>query len=266
MSTTTETRGYLPESWKVDLPIFEGPLDLLLELVRLHEVEITEIPVRLVCDQYHEYLALMEELDLDIAGEYIYEAALLIQIKARTLLPTAPLSEEDGAEDPREELIRRLLEYQQLKEAAQSLAETDTLRAAMWTRTPQEKDFLPAEATEESLDLEEISLYDVLRAFQTTLERYDREHPEPLHYSGEVYSIRDQFERFLGLIEAGRPFELVDDLLALRSRGEVVAAFLAVLELCRLQLVRVHQTDAGAILLYRTTRRLDPADLRAIQS
>ena len=77
----------LPASWKVNLPEFEGPLDLLLELVKVNEVAITDIPVALVCDQFHEYLSLMEELDLDIAGEYIYEAALLIQIKSRLLLP-----------------------------------------------------------------------------------------------------------------------------------------------------------------------------------
>ena len=96
-------RGVLPESWRVHLPIFEGPLDLLLHLVKVNQVEITDIPVALICDQFHEYLRLMEELDLDVAGEYIYEAAQLIQLKSRMLLPR-PRSEDGGRcreDDPR---------------------------------------------------------------------------------------------------------------------------------------------------------------------
>ena len=105
-------KGLLPEAWSIKLPSFEGPLDLLLHLVRIDEVEISEIPVALICDQYHAYLELMEELDLDIAGDYIYEAALLIQLKARMLLPRPKVEEgEEPEDDPREELVRRLLEY-----------------------------------------------------------------------------------------------------------------------------------------------------------
>ena len=112
MSQTPPVVRLLPESWRVQLPVFEGPLDLLLHLVRINEVDIKDIPVAKICDQFHEYLRLMEELDLDIAAEYIYEAALLIQLKSKLLLPRPKRA--DGTEieeDPRQELVTRLLEY-----------------------------------------------------------------------------------------------------------------------------------------------------------
>ncbi len=256
-------RGRLPESWLVDLPVFEGPLDLLLQLIRLSKVEISDIPVALICDQFHEYLALMEELDLDIAGEYIYEAAVLIQIKARMLLPAAALDEAES-DDPRADLVQRLLEYQRLKAAAQSLSETESMRRGMLSRPPQEADFLPA-AAEETLDLDEVSLYDLLLVFRQTLQRYDREHPAPLVYHGENFPIRDQFDRLLRLVRQGKPYDLLEDFIALSCRSEVIAAFLAILELSRLQLVRLHQTATGGVLLYRTTRQASEQDLRGIQ-
>ena len=238
-------------------------MELLLELIKVNEVEITDIPVALVCDQFHEYLELMEELDLDIAGEYIYEAALLIQIKSRILLPRTPREGEEEEGDPRMELIRRLLDYEQLKDAAITFAETDSVRSGMWARSVPIPDLV--EPGERELDLEEVSLYDLLVAFRTALSRYTREHPEPLHLRGESYSIRDQIERILGRSEPGRPLDIVDDLLALSCRAEAVAAFLALLELSRMQLVRLHQTKDGAILLYRTSRAAEREDIEAIQ-
>ena len=103
----TATPSTLPADWRVDLPTFAGPLDLLLHLVRINEVQITEIPVARVCDQFHEYLGLMEELNLDIAAEYLYEAALLIHLKSRMLLPRPPAGSAE--EDPRQEPELRLL-------------------------------------------------------------------------------------------------------------------------------------------------------------
>ncbi|MEE2775357.1 MAG: segregation/condensation protein A [Acidobacteriota bacterium] len=260
MKTQRTHHGKLPDSWRVELPVFEGPLDLLLQLVKVNEVEITEIPVLLVCDQFHEYLALMEELDLDIAGEYIYEAALLIQIKSRLLLPRTP---KEGEGDPRADLIRRLIEYEQLKEAANTFAETDNVRSGMWARRARAPNLVDQD--ERELDLEEVSLYDLLVAFRGALDRYQRENPEPLHLSGESYRIRDQIERILGRSERGRPLDILDDLLGLSCRAEAVAAFLALLELSRMELIRLHQTREGGILLYRTARPADREDIEAIQ-
>jgi segregation and condensation protein A len=255
-------RGLLPESWRVRLPIFEGPLDLLLHLVRVNKVEITDIPVSLICDQYHEYLALMDELDLDVAGEYVYEAALLIQLKSRLLLPQPKLEEgEEPPEDPRHELVRRLLEYQRIKEAAQTLAEVDAVRRGLWTRTPQPR---PGVEDTEEMDLGDLSLFDLLGVFRRVLERYDREHPEPMVLRAETFSIREQIDRLLGRLVAGRPLSLVDDLLALSCRAEAIAAFLAVLELGRLELIRLQALESGDLLLVRTERELVSAELEGI--
>lgn len=252
----------LPESWRVQLPVFEGPLDLLLHLVKLNKVEITDIPVATICDQFHEYLALMEELNLDIAGEYIYEAALLIHLKSKMLLPRPATAQEAEEEDPRQELVERLLEYRRLKEVAQSLAEVDRVRLGIFTRRVPPPKLAPDE--EEEIELGEVSLYDLLGAFRQVLTRYDKEHPPPLHLTGESFSVRGQIERLLGVLDAGRPYDLLHDLRGLSCRAEAVAAFLAILELARLNLVRVHQTEGGEILLYRTTRELGVEELEAI--
>jgi segregation and condensation protein A len=262
-ANTEGSAGLLPESWRVHLPVFEGPLDLLLHLIKLNKVEITDIPVATICDQFHAYLQLMEELNLDVAGEYIYEAALLIHIKSKMLLPRPAKGPGDPEEDPRQELVERLLEYRRLKEVAQSFAEVDRLRMGIWTRKPQPLPSLPQEE-EEEVDLGEVSLFDLLGALKQALVRYDREHPPALQLSGEAFSVRGQFDRLMAALDAGRPFDLVADLKGRSCRAEAIAAFLAVLELARLNLVRIHQTSAGDVLLYRTTRSLDEQEREAI--
>ena len=257
MSATPST---LPADWRVELPVFEGPLDLLLHLVKINEVEITDIPVARVCDQFQEYLALMEELDLDVAAEYLYEAALLIHLKSRMLLPWPAIGAEEAG-DPRQELVERLLEYQKLKDAAQSLAEIHSVRRGIFTRPPGT---LPEAEEEETVDLGEVSLFDLLGALKQALVRYEHEHPPPLLLRGESYSVRGQFDRLLGLLDGDRPLDLVADLSSLSCRAEAVAGFLALLELARLHLVRIHQTDGGDVLLYRTAREVALEELEAI--
>lgn len=259
----SEAQGLLPEAWRVHLPIFEGPLDLLLHLIKLNKVEITDIPVATICDQFHAYLGLMKELNLDVAGEYIYEAALLIHLKSKMLLPRPAKKEGEPEEDPRQELVERLLEYRRLKEVAQSFAEVDRLRMGIWTRKPQPLPALP-EDEEQQVDLGEVSLFDLLSALKTALVRYDREHPPPIQLTLEAWSVRGQFDRLLSQLDAGRPFDLVADLKGRSCRAEAIATFLAVLELARLNLVRVHQTESGDILLYRTTRELGSDEREAI--
>ncbi|HVT59829.1 MAG TPA: segregation/condensation protein A [Thermoanaerobaculia bacterium] len=262
----SEPESLLPAAWRVQLPVFEGPLDLLLHLVKLNRVEITDIPVAAICDQFHAYLALMEELNLDIAGEYIYEAALLIHLKSKLLLPRPAARAGEPEEDPRQELVERLLEYRRLKEAAQSLAEVHRMRVGIWTRRPQPLPPAAAGEEEAAVELGEVSLFDLLAALKQALQRYDREHPPALTLAGEVFSVRGQFDRLLAALDrgAGRPFDLLDDLRRLSCRAEAIAAFLAVLELARLNLIRLHQTKGGEILVYRTTRELASADREAI--
>jgi len=253
----------LPDSWRVDLPLFEGPLDLLLHLVKINEVEIVDIPVARVCDQFHEYLALMEELNLDVAGEFIYEAALLIHLKSRMLLPRPEPAAGEPEEDPRQELVERLIEYRRIKEAAQSLGEVDSVRHGIWPRKVAPPS-LPAEDRE--LDLGEVSLFDLLSALRSALARFEREHPPAYHLGVETFSVRDQVHRLLDILDAGRPFDFIDDLKSRSCRAEAVAAFLALLELARMHLVRIHQTEVGDILLYRTTREARREDLEALSS
>jgi segregation and condensation protein A len=263
VSEAPEVGKLLPESWRVQLPVFEGPLDLLLHLIRINQVEITDIPVATICDQFHAYLALMEELDLDIAAEYIYEAALLIQLKSRMLLPRP--KREDGTpveDDPRQELVERLLEYRRIKEAAQALAEVDRVRQGVWSRGRRSWRSADEEA---EISMEEVSLFDLLSAFREVLERFDREHPVPVQLPAESYPVRGQFDRLLAALVRGRPFDLIEDLRRRSCRAEAISAFLAVLELARLSLVRIHQGKAGAIALYRTTRELDALELEKIE-
>jgi segregation and condensation protein A len=256
--------GVLPDSWRIQLPIFEGPLDLLLHLIKINKVEITDIPVVTICEQFHAYLGLMEELNLDVAAEYIYEAALLIHLKSKMLLPRPVKAPGEPEEDPRQELVERLLEYRRLKEIAQSFAEVDRLRLGIWTRKPQPLPVPAEEEEEQGVDLGEVSLFDLLSALRQALVRYDKEHPPSLQLTGEAYSVRGQFDRLLGHLDAGRPYDLVADLRSLSCRAEAIAAFLAVLELARLNLIRVHQTEAGDVLLYRTTRELADQDWEEI--
>jgi segregation and condensation protein A len=224
--------------------------------------------VAVVCDQFHDYLALMEELNLDVAGEYIYEAALLIHLKSKMLLPRPPRGDDGVEEDPRQELVARLLEYRRLKEVAQSLAEVDRLRQGIWTRDAPLPSLLGAGdggAEPGLLDLGDVSLFDLLGALKGVLDRYDREHPPPYHLDRPSFSVQGQLRRLLEVMSRGRPFDLLADLRSRSCRAEAVAAFLAILELARLQLARLHQTAAGEILLYRTTRDLSAEELAAIE-
>ncbi len=262
MNPETAVASGLPASWQVRLPQFEGPLDLLLHLVRVNEVDIADVPVARICDQFLETLRLMERMNLDVAAEYVYEAAQLLYLKSRLVLPQGRDQAGGPAEDPRQELVRRLLEYRRLKEAAQSLAEIHIVRREMWP-TPRRP--MSGDDSTEGVELSDVSLYDLLGALKTVLARFEHEHPEPWLVPRERYSVRDQVERLLDELDRARPFDLLADLRARRSRAEVVAAFLAVLELARLALVRLHQTASGEILLVRTSREIGAQDLEALE-
>jgi chromatin segregation and condensation protein Rec8/ScpA/Scc1 (kleisin family) len=142
-----------------------------------------------------------------------------------------------------------------------------SVRRGIWTRQGKELAQLAKEEGEEleSVELGELSLYDLLRAMSGVLNRYDKEHPPPLLLHTEIFSVRDQLLRLVKRLEGGRPFDVLDDLRALSCRAEAVAAFLAVLEMAKLSLIRLHQTDAGAILLYRTATELDAAAIEGLQ-
>ena len=159
--------------YPVKLPQFEGPLDLLLHLIRKNELDIRNLPLVDICRQYHEYLVLMQELDLEVAAEFLYVEAMLVHIKSQMVLPRAPASAPE--EDPRDELVRRLLEYRKYKGVAETLHEMEAVRLGLWSRAPAKLETLEGEA--EEADLSEVSLFDLLTFFKVALDRYRAQHP-----------------------------------------------------------------------------------------
>ncbi|HEY2324868.1 MAG TPA: segregation/condensation protein A, partial [Thermoanaerobaculia bacterium] len=166
---TEESNGY-----KVTLPAFQGPLDLLLHLIKKNEVDIYDIPILLITQQYNQYLEAMEQFDLEVAADFVYMAAVLINIKSKMLLPRD--ENADPAEDPRKELVDRLLEYQRFKAVAETFAELDVVRMGMWQRPPTK---LPGTDASE-IDMSEVSLFDLIDAFRTALNRYKEAHPQSI--------------------------------------------------------------------------------------
>jgi segregation and condensation protein A len=245
-----------PDAYKVKLDAFEGPLDLLLHLIRKNEVNIYDIPISLITEQYLHYLELMQELDLDVAGEYVVMAATLIHVKSRMLLPRPPAEHEDGAneEDPREALVRRLLEHQKYKAAAELLHERETLRSAQYLR-PDSR--VAAAAGDEYEPELEVDLFTLLAAFRGVLERANRRPRMVL--PPEQISIEDRIHQLLGRLSETEACGF-EDLFADGdgSRGFMIVTFLALLEMIRLKLIRVFQSGGvGPIRVYKRAR---PAD------
>ncbi|HUP66356.1 MAG TPA: segregation/condensation protein A [Thermoanaerobaculia bacterium] len=241
------------ESYRVSLPSFEGPLDLLLHLIRKHKIDIYDIPIVLITDQYNTYLDSMAELDLDVAADYVYIAALLIHIKSKMLLPRG--EEGDDSTDPRAELVDRLLEYQRYKAVAESFAEVDVVRMGVWSRPPSP---LPGTETRE-LDMSEVSLFDLIDAFRSAIKRYRYDHPDAIELKRAVYKVSDKMRELYTVLTETTPLRL-NWYLEGRDRAELVVIFLATLELVRLGGVSLRQGEAFAeILIHRVEREIDPA-------
>ncbi len=242
------------EDYPVKVATFEGPLDLLLHLIKQNEINIYDIPIILITQQYLRYLDLMGELDLDVAGEFLVMAATLIHIKSRMLVPR-PDPEEDGsvAEDPRNDLVRRLLEHQRYKAAAELLHERQTLRSAQWTRPDASIADLAGEPIEPEL---EVDLFSLLQAFQAVLQRAKARPPLPL--PEERMSIEARIDQLLARLSEHEACGFEDLFGDAQSRADLITTFLALLEMIRLKLVRVFQSGPfGPIRVYKRVR---PAD------
>jgi len=242
----------LVQPYPIRLPQFEGPLDLLLHLIRKNEVDLRDIPVLDICRQYHEYLILMQELDLEVAAEFLYMEALLVHIKSQMVLPRTPSDDGSPQEDPRDELVRRLLEYRKYKAVAETLHELEAPRLGIWSR-PTVHVVAPDGEPEET-DLSEVSLFDLLTCFRTAFERYRSAHPPALEIVHAQYSIKEKMADMLARIPPGSgPAPLSEVFLGLSGRAESIAVFLAILELLRLLVVRATQAqEFGEIYLERT--------------
>ncbi len=241
------------EAYPVRLQNFEGPLDLLLHLIKKHEVNIYDIPIALVTSQYLDYIDLMQEMNLDVAGEFLVMAATLIHIKSRTLLPRPDPSQEDPEEDPREALVRRLLEHQKFKAAAELLHERETLRSAQWTRADGPVLEIAGEAPEPEV---EVDLFSLITAFRTVV---DRAKARPKVYlPAEQIPIEDRIEQLLSRLSETEACGFEDLFEDVQTRAGLVVTFLALLEMIRLKLIRVFQT--GVIGPIRVYKRQRPAD------
>jgi segregation and condensation protein A len=241
------------DPYPVRLGTFEGPLDLLLHLIKQNEVNIYDIPIALVAKQYIDYIDLMQEMNLDVAGEFLVMAATLIHIKSRMLLPRPDPTQEDPDEDPREALVRRLLEHQKFKAAAELLHERETLRSAQWTRPDGPITEIAGEAPEPEI---EVDLFSLISAFRAVVER-SKQRPK-VYLPGEQVSIEDRIEQLMSKLSETEACGFEDLFADVQSRSGLIVTFLALLEMIRLKLVRVFQS--GAMSPIRVYKRARPAD------
>ena len=251
--------GPAPSLPPVELPQFSGPLDLLLHLIRKNEVSITDIPIAEITEQYTAYLDLMRELDLDVAAEYVYLAAVLIHIKSKFLLPRDP---DNPEEDPRQDLVARLLEYEKFKRAAEGFHEIDTERAGLWGRPEAAPPGADPDGPPPTL---EVSLADLVGTFRIVLDRYRFAHPASLEVHHPRFSLREKMIELVGRVEDRGTLPLLELLGTFRYRTEAITTFLAALELTRIAVLRIFQPAPFAeIHVSRTDREFQISEIQDV--
>ena len=243
--------------YKLKLDLFEGPLDLLLYLIKKNDIDIKDIPILEVTEQYMEYIEMMKILDLDIVGDFLVMAATLMHIKSKMLLPPDPTQEEEE-EDPRHELARRLLEYKKFKEIAETLQDKEKVRRDFFSRFVDEvaREQLKEDAKEVLL---EVNLFDLINAFSEALKKL----PEEVIHEivEEKYTVEDKIHDLLHALLETSSMILNDLFKKCRSRTEVVVTFLAILELIRLKEIKVIQQEVfGSIEILRNRENILPND------
>jgi segregation and condensation protein A len=227
----------MTEELKITLPLYEGPLDLLLDMIRKQKLDIYDIPIATVTKQYLEYLHLIQDMDVDVASEFLVIAAQLIYIKSRMLLPPDPDAVDEDAEDPRAELVRRLLEYEKFKNAAQMLYQREMVENASWNNAgavPFADDEVESQVT--------VGLFDLLTAFRDIIERAKQ---RPLmQVDREEFSIEQMMGYLFDQINTRGPVTLNEVLPEIFTRRGLIVAFLALLELTRLKAIFLNQEVA----------------------
>ena len=232
------------EHYKVQIDdIFEGPMDLLVHLIKKHEVDIYDIPIALITEQYLGYLDWMKAMNIDVAGEFLVMASTLTQIKSRMLLPAHEDENED--EDPRLEIIRPLEEYLRIKSAAEKLAQRDLLGEDTFVRNPGLEDYL-LNREEAVID---VGLFELIDAFQKILENITS--IGRLEINANTITVRDRIVQIVDIFETKGSVTFIELFSKNADKGEVVVTFLAILEMVRLSLIRVAQhTQTGIIRLF----------------
>src|SRR6266705_1713015 len=226
---------------KIALGEFEGPLDLLLYLIRQEQINIYDIPIARITDEYLRYLNLMQELDLALAGDFLVMAAQLIELKSRMLLPRDPQAEEEELLDPRAELINRLLEHEKFKAAAEMLWSRATVERAVFKRAEIETDKNNPEVA--------VGLFDLLRVFQEILARHKEE--VRMEIAREEVSMAEMIERLRNMVRSAGEVNLLHFFEQAQSRRELVVAFLSILELVRLSEISLCQRETFGKIMAR---------------
>jgi segregation and condensation protein A len=235
----------------VKLEIYEGPLDLLLDLIRKQEINIYDIPIARITQQYLDYLRLLDEMNIDVAGEFILMAATLIYIKSRMLLPPDPSAPAEELEDPRMELVHRLLEHEQFKNAAQMLQSKRMLEDATWTQ-PGIDEFVEAE-DEPGLT---VSVFDLISVFREVLERA-KKRPQ-LEVQREEVTVAQMIEHVKHVLMVNsRPVNLEDLIAGYLTRQALIALFLALLEMVRLRAISLRQRELFAPITVHKNKRFE---------
>lgn len=229
--------------YKVKLEIFEGPLDLLLYLIKKNEVDIYNIPIAVITEQYLEYIEVMKTLNLDIAGEFLLMAATLVHIKSRMLLPPSEETdeEEEDGEDPRGELVRRLLEYQRYKDAASVLGDRIVLGRDVFARG-----HLPLEGMEEGVGLMDVSIFSLMEALKDVLERAPKE--VVVDVTVEKTTITDKINLIMEFLEEKGGITFYSLFPTGVKRADIILTFLALLELVRMRMVKVYQSQVDGVI------------------
>ncbi|HYK87134.1 MAG TPA: segregation/condensation protein A [Acidobacteriota bacterium] len=236
-STTPEANSVEGAGITIKLDAFEGPLDLLLHLIKKEEVDIWNIPIARITEQYLEYLQIMKDLNINVAGEWLLMAATLIYIKSRMLLPPDPVadSQDEVQEDPRKELVYQLLEHQKFKNAAQMLYTREEVENSVWNRPPQD-------VIDDRKEVVAATLFDLVKAFHEIVERFESQ--RAMEMTQEEVSIEEKIEhiRRLLLVHNTMLFSTFFD--EARSKRHLIVTFLALLELVRLREIWIYQKKA----------------------
>jgi segregation and condensation protein A len=233
------------------LPVYEGPLDLLLDLIRKQEMDIHNIPISKITEQYLDYLHRLEKLDIDVSADFIYTAATLIHIKSKMLLPADPLASADEHGDPRHELVHRLLEHEKFKNAAQMLYEKQQIEDHVWSRP--DRSLYTGDAVEGELV---VSLVDLVKTFQQILER-KKEIPK-FSLRHESVTIAHMMDRLrIRLLATDDAVSLVEFFDTCESRNAMIVALLAVLEMVRMQAVLLVQSELFSDIGLRKHKMFD---------
>src|SRR6267378_2576022 len=231
--------------YKINIPLYEGPLDLLLDLIKKQEMNIHDIQIAKITSQYLDYLHKLEELDVDVSSEFIYMAATLIYIKSKMLLPPDPLAGPEEAEDPRADLVQRLVEHEKFKNAAQLLYQKQQIEENVWSKP--DKSLYHDEGTEGELV---VSMVDLVRVFQQVLER--RKEVSRIELQHEQFTVAQMMAQLRAQILASddNTVNLIRFFEACPSRHAMIVAFLAVLEMVKMQaLAMVQEKQFGEIML-----------------